>query len=119
MEHAPLQAVYIYFDTATFDEIERDEKVKLTVIVEPVTKKLILGDSGSSTRPYWRHNGSSHRLLNPQWSGDHLLSYQVEFCPHPDLSLNFSYRFFMSLTVNRAEVVTAVNKRFENHLTTK
>ena len=27
LEHGPLQAVYIYFDTATFDEIERDEKV--------------------------------------------------------------------------------------------
>ena len=27
MEHAPLEAVYIYFDTATYDEIERDEKV--------------------------------------------------------------------------------------------
>ena len=28
LEHAPLEAVYIYFDTATYDEIERDEKVK-------------------------------------------------------------------------------------------
>ena len=27
MEHAPLEAVYIYFDTATYDKIERDEKV--------------------------------------------------------------------------------------------
>ena len=27
MDHAPLEAVYIYFDTATYDEIERDEKV--------------------------------------------------------------------------------------------
>ena len=29
LDHGPLQAVYIYFDTATFDEIERDEKVTL------------------------------------------------------------------------------------------
>ena len=29
MNHAPLEAVYIYFDTATYDEIERDEKVTL------------------------------------------------------------------------------------------
>ena len=29
LEHAPLEAVYIYFDTATYDEIERDEKVLL------------------------------------------------------------------------------------------
>ena len=27
IEHAPLEAVYIFFDTATFDEIERDVKV--------------------------------------------------------------------------------------------
>ena len=27
LEHAPLQAVCIYFDTETYDEIERDEKV--------------------------------------------------------------------------------------------
>merc|ERR1712079_608693 len=29
LEHAPLETVYIYFDTATYDEIERDEKVTL------------------------------------------------------------------------------------------
>ena len=27
LEHAPLETVQIYFDTATYDEIERDEKV--------------------------------------------------------------------------------------------
>ena len=27
LEHVPLKAVYIYFDTATYDEIKRDEKV--------------------------------------------------------------------------------------------
>ena len=27
LEHSPLEAVYIYFDTATYDEIQRDEKV--------------------------------------------------------------------------------------------
>ena len=27
LEHAPLEAVYIYFDTTTYDEIERDQKV--------------------------------------------------------------------------------------------
>ena len=26
-EHAPLEAMYIFFDTATYDEIERDVKV--------------------------------------------------------------------------------------------
>ena len=33
MEHAPLEAVYIYFDTATYDEIERDEKVFIAFVV--------------------------------------------------------------------------------------
>ena len=33
LEHAPLEAVYIYFDTATYDEIERDEKVKYFLIL--------------------------------------------------------------------------------------
>ena len=28
IEHAPLEAVYIYFETATYDEIEKDVKVK-------------------------------------------------------------------------------------------
>ena len=27
LEHAPLEAVYIYFDTASYDQIERDQKV--------------------------------------------------------------------------------------------
>ena len=27
LEHTPLEAVYTYFDTATYDEIERDEMV--------------------------------------------------------------------------------------------
>ena len=33
LEHAPLEAVYIYFDTATYDEIERDEKVKVLTAI--------------------------------------------------------------------------------------
>ena len=28
VEHAPLEAIYIYIDTATYNEIERDVKVK-------------------------------------------------------------------------------------------
>ena len=34
LDHAPLEAVHIYFDTATYDEIERDEKVTLEFTVE-------------------------------------------------------------------------------------
>ena len=36
LEHAPLEAVYIYFDTATYDEIERDEKVSFSIIKDSV-----------------------------------------------------------------------------------
>ena len=36
MSHAPLEAVYIYFDTATYDEIERDEKVMTNVARVPL-----------------------------------------------------------------------------------
>ena len=35
LELAPLEAVYIYFDTATYDEIERDEKV-LTYVYQSI-----------------------------------------------------------------------------------
>ena len=31
LEHPPLEAVYIFFDTTTYDEIEKDEKVTLEV----------------------------------------------------------------------------------------
>ena len=31
LSDSPLEAVYIYFDTATYDEIERDEKVPIVV----------------------------------------------------------------------------------------
>ena len=34
LEHAPLEAVYIFFDTATYDEIERDEKVTFQQLLD-------------------------------------------------------------------------------------
>ena len=70
-----MEAVYIYFDTATYDEIVRDEKV--TSIFEK--KKMLIfmyfeGDIGGPTRLDRRHNGPSHWLLHPQWGRDRLLS---------------------------------------------
>ena len=38
VEHAPLEAVYIFFDTATYNEIERD--VKVTKDTAPVLDSL-------------------------------------------------------------------------------
>ena len=39
LEHAPLEAVYIYFDTATYDEIEKDVKVTLLAALALALKK--------------------------------------------------------------------------------
>ena len=33
VEHAPLEAVYIFFDTATYNEIERDVKVTKNTVL--------------------------------------------------------------------------------------
>ena len=73
---SPMQVVQIYFDTATFDEIEKDVKV----IVNTVIKRLKLrhkGDDGGSSWLGWGHNGSSHWLLHPQWGRDILLPPKV------------------------------------------
>ena len=89
LEHAPLKAVYIYFDTATYDEIKRDEKVMFWIhlffgrqcVYEPSTR-LFEGDNGSPIGFDWRHHGPSHWLLHTQWSRDHLLPSEVSliFC---------------------------------------
>ena len=99
LEHAPLEAVYIYFDTATYDEIERDEKVIFCqdmsgllfvfVFVEPKffgtmnSKKryymLLEGDNGSPIRLDRRHHGPSNWFLHPKWSRNHLLHSKVFF----------------------------------------
>ena len=42
MEHAPLEAVYIYFDTATFDEIERDVKVTISMTMMGMIIKRVM-----------------------------------------------------------------------------
>ena len=70
LEHAPLEAAYIYFDAATYDEIERDEKVeKVSVRCDHIILILkFLGDNGSPIGFDRRHHGPSHRLLHPQWS---------------------------------------------------
>ena len=38
MEHAPLEEVYIFFDTATYDEIERDQKVTMEAFSSSLRK---------------------------------------------------------------------------------
>ena len=74
LEHAPLEAVYIYFDTATYDEIERD--VKVCNFVED--KKIGLsGDIGGPIGSHRGHNGSTYWVLDPKWRRDHLLHFKV------------------------------------------
>ena len=41
IEHAPLQSVYIYFDTATYDEIERDVKVTYNILTVALGEKMV------------------------------------------------------------------------------
>ena len=43
LEHAPLEVVYIYFDTATYDEIERDEKVTKNLSFQTFDFALLMG----------------------------------------------------------------------------
>ena len=84
MEHSPLGAVHIFFDTSTYDEIERDVKVvngfptkkdlkhRNNFLVFTSSLDILLklkhdkGDNGSPIGPDWRHNGPSHWLLHPQ-----------------------------------------------------
>ena len=75
LEHAPLEAVYIYFDTATYDEIERDEKVifnscQLMISLFEIVKRKVsecgihgrqIEDSFSpETHPSLRENRNTH-----------------------------------------------------------
>ena len=90
LEFAPLKAVYIFFDTATYDEIEKDEKVLFSshhiFVIHSVSMNAIghmfEGDNGSPIGFDWRHHGPSHWLLHPQWSRDNLLPSEVSviFC---------------------------------------
>ena len=75
---SPLQAVYIYFDTATYDEIERDEKVHIVVAYnKTVSYMWSKGDTWSPVGFDRRHNGTPHWFLHPQWNWDRLLPYKV------------------------------------------
>ena len=85
VEHAPLEAVYIFFDTATYNEIERDVKVKkkttnIVLLLDPC-KNMHAGDHRGPIGPHWRHDGPPHWLLPPQRGRDHLLRGQVLLVP--------------------------------------
>ena len=79
-----LHLVQIYFDTATFDEIERDKKVKFEGQLS-----LIGGTMGLLT-------------------GFSIISGIELFV--------FLIKFFASLRTNKDEIVSAVERKFQNHL---
>ena len=80
---APLEAVYIFFDTATYNEIERDVKVKAKKILTfgLMQKWIHAGDNRGPIGSHWRHNGPPHGLLHPKRGRDHLLRGQVLLGP--------------------------------------
>ena len=83
VEHAPLEAVYVFFDTATYNEIERDVKVKNNkyVLTFGFMQNMHSGDHRGPIGPHWRHDGPPHWLLPPQRGRDHLLRGQVLLVP--------------------------------------
>ena len=50
IEHAPLEEVYIFFDTATYDQIERDVKVDIETFAKNTISKENRGPISLLTR---------------------------------------------------------------------
>ena len=50
VEHAPLEEVYIFFDTATYDQIERDVKVDIATFAKNTISKENRGPISLLTR---------------------------------------------------------------------
>ena len=104
MEHTALEAVYIFFDTATCNQIERDVKVKSQNFFRlldswkniQVTTEAQLGLIGGTMGLL-----TGFSLL----SGVEIIYYVV--------------RFFLSLRISRANLVDAARSKFENHLMKK
>ena len=61
IEHTPLEEVFIFFDTATYDQIERDVKVN-TTSAQRVPEHDPLPGISVDTRPdpiqFWKSSGS-------------------------------------------------------------
>ena len=82
-----MHLVEIYFDTATFDDIEREKKIKTEAQLS-----LIGGTMGLLT-------------------GFSIISgIEIVF---------FLIKLIKSFRINKADIVSATKKRFQNHLTTK
>ena len=93
-----LEVVQIYFDTASFDEIERDKKIKFEAQLS-----LIGGTMGLLT---------GFSII----SGVEIIFFLFRSTPSSTtIFLIIHFRFVSSFTVNKGEIKSAV-KAFENHL---
>ena len=85
IEYPPLQVVFIFFDTATYDEIERDVKVTfLRNIIElwvMDTNIICEGDHWGSAWLDRGNDGFADWLLHSQRGWDCLLSNQAHCIP--------------------------------------
>ena len=102
--------VQIYFDTATFDDIERDKKIKMEAQLS-----LIGGTMGLLT---------GFSII----SGIEIIFFLFRLIQHPQkldnkisltISKSESYQFFRlvsSFRITRTDVVSASKTKFQNHL---
>ena len=89
----------IYFDTATFDDIERDKKIKTEAQLS-----LIGGTMGLLT---------GFSII----SGVEIVFFLFRFTTSSTtIYLIILFRFVSSFTINRDEVKSAVKTKFENHV---
>ena len=100
LRDSTLQLVQIYFNTATFDDIERDKKIKTEAQLS-----LIGGTMGLLT---------GFSII----SGVEIVFFLFRCTPSSTtiFLLTILFRFVSSFTINRDEVKSAVKTKFENHL---
>ena len=104
-----LHLVQIYFDTATFDEIERDEKVKSSLLahllswfVLGIICNLYIGQVRRATQSHRGHNGTSLWIFNHQRNRDfpfpgqarHILQDQERMRTSQQIRKNDTVLFF-------------------------
>ena len=125
MNHAALESVHIYFDTATYDEIERDVKVN-SFNIFCILSELNYNEYGKvTTEAQLGLIGGTMGLLTgfSILSGVEIIYYLLRFilyiCLFLFKTINLLLRFFMSLRIPRADVVSAVKNKFDNHLMKK
>ena len=101
MPHSSLHLVQIYFDTATFDNIERDKKIKTEAQLS-----LIGGTMGLLT---------GFSII----SGIEIIFFIFRLIEFINFIIDYLialFRLVCSFRIRRADVVKATKKKFRNHL---